>query len=129
MNSRGSQIAFRFLPSLADFAFLAPFVFLFGRMNGAQTLLADCDSGWHIRTGEWILAHHQVPARDFFSFTKAGETWFAWEWLSDVGLAWLNHFGGLATVVFASLLLLSITFVLLYRLALRKSNPIVAFVV
>lgn len=129
MNSRRPQIAFRFLPSLADFAFLTPILFLFGRMEGAQTLLADCDTGWHIRTGEWIMAHHQVPARDFFSFTKAGEAWFAWEWLSDVGFAWLNHHGGLATVVLASLLLLAVTFALLYRLALRKANPIVAFVV
>jgi len=129
MNSRRSQIALRFLPSLADFAFLTPFVFLFGRMDGAQTLLADCDSGWHIRTGEWIMAHHQVPARDFFSFTKTGQTWFAWEWLSDVGFAWMYHHGGLATVVLAGLLLLAATFALLYRLALRKANPIVAFVV
>ena len=98
-------------------------------MDGAQTLLADCDTGWHIRTGEWILAHHQVPARDFFSFTKAGEVWYAWEWLADVGFAWLYHHGGLATVVVASLLLISVTFTLLYRLAARKANPIVAFVV
>ena len=63
-----------------------PLAFLFGRMNGVKTLLGDCDTGWHIRTGEWILANHQAPMRDMFSFSKPGDPWFAWEWLSDIDL-------------------------------------------
>ena len=129
MQSTSSKFAVRLLPSLTDFAFLMPIVFLFGRMDGAKTLLSDCDTGWHIRTGEWILAHHRIPARDFFSFTRAGAPWFAWEWLSDIIMAWLNSHGGLATVVVGSVILLSVTFTLLYRLALRHANPIVAVVV
>ena len=62
----------KFLPSLTDFAFLMPIVFLFGRMDGVKTLLGDCDTGWHIRTGEWILANHWVPLHDVFSFSKPG---------------------------------------------------------
>lgn len=129
MQSTSSKLAVRLLPSLTDFAFLMPIVFLFGRMDGAKTLLSDCDTGWHIRTGEWILAHHQIPARDFFSFTRAGAPWYAWEWLSDVILAVLNRHGGLATVVVSTVLLLAVTFTLLYRLALRRANPIIAVVV
>ena len=52
MENRGSQFAIKWLPSMADFAFLMPIVFLFGRMEGVKTLLSDCDTGWHIRTGE-----------------------------------------------------------------------------
>jgi len=129
MDSRQPPFAVKLLPSLTDFAFLLPVVFLFGRMEGVKTLLSDCDTGWHIRTGEWIVSNHQVPVRDFFSFTKAGETWYAWEWLSDVLFAWLNSHGGLATVVLASIVLLAVTFTLLFRLARRGANPIVAFVV
>src|SRR5579871_6686758 len=99
MQSTKPPFAVRFLPSLTDMAFLMPIVFLCARMDGAKTLLADGDTGWHIRTGEWILNHHQVPARDPFSFTKPGETWFAWEWLSDVIFAWLNSHGGMATLL------------------------------
>ena len=51
----------RFLPSLTDLAFLMPVIFIFFKLDGARTLLGDGDTGWHIRTGEWILAHHQVP--------------------------------------------------------------------
>lgn len=127
-NSRPS-LAVRLLPSMTDFAFLMPIAFLFGRMDGAKTLLGDCDTGWHIRTGEWIVRNHQVPAVDVFSFTKAGEPWFAWEWLSDILFAWLNHHGGLATVVLFSVVMLAVTFLLLFRMALRRANPIVAVVI
>ena len=90
-----SQFAVKLLPSLADFAFLMPIAFLFGRMDGVRTLLSDCDTGWHIRTGEWIIANGWVPMRDIFSFSKPGSPWFAWEWLSDVLFARLNGMGGL----------------------------------
>src|SRR5271157_5379659 len=129
MEAQRSQFAVKLLPSLADFAFLMPIVFLFVRMDGATTLLSDCDTGWHIRTGEWIVANHGVPARDIFSYSRAGDAWYAWEWLSDVLLAWLNSRGGLAAVVLLSILLIATVFTLLFRLARRKSNAIVALAV
>jgi hypothetical protein len=124
-----SQFAVKLLPSLADFAFLMPIAFLFGRMDGVKSLLADCDTGWHIRTGEWILAHASVPMRDIFSFSKPGAPWFAWEWLSDVLFAKLNAWGGLQAVVMFTILLLSATFCALFFLIRRKANPIVAIAV
>jgi hypothetical protein len=129
MEAQRSQLAVKLLPSLTDFAFLMPIAFLFGRMEGVKTLLSDCDTGWHIRTGEWILANHAVPMRDIFSFSKPTGVWYAWEWLSEVLWAELNRFGGLRTVVFFSILLLSITFTLLFRLVRRKVNPVVAIAV
>src|SRR5450759_3351017 len=124
-----SQFALKLLPSLADFAFLMPIVFLFGRLEGAKSLLSDCDTGWHIRTGEWILAHGWVPTRDIFSFSNPGAPWFAWEWLTDVLFAALNALGGLQAVVIFSTLLLSVTFGALCLLVRRKSNPFVAIAV
>src|SRR5260370_38640893 len=94
MESR-SQFAVKFRPLLADFAFLMPIAYVFGRMDGVKTLLSDCDTGWHIRTGEWIIANGWVPVRDIFSFSKPGAPWYAWEWLSDVLFAKLNALGGL----------------------------------
>src|SRR6266545_50717 len=119
-----SQFGVKLLPSLADFAFLMPIVFLFGRMDGVKTLLSDCDTGWHIRTGEWILAAGWVPTRDMFSFSKPGAPWYAWEWLSDIVLAGLNALGGLQAVALFSIVLLSITFAGLFLLVRRKANPI-----
>jgi hypothetical protein len=124
-----SQFAIKLLPSLADFAFLMPMVFLFGRMEGVKTLLSDCDTGWHIRTGEWILANGWVPTRDMFSFSKPGAPWYAWEWLSDIVFARLNAIGGLQAVVMFAILLISVTFMGLFLLVRRKANPIVAIAV
>jgi hypothetical protein len=129
MDAKQSKFAIKLLPSMTDFAFLMPIIFLFGRMEGLKTLLADCDTGWHIRTGEWIIAHHGVPTHDIFSYSKPDSAWFAWEWLSDVIWAFLNNHGGLASVACFAILLLAITFVLLFKLVRRKSNAIVAIVV
>ncbi len=117
----------RFLPSLTDFAFLMPLIFIFSGMHGAKTLLGDGDTGWHVRTGEWILSHGQVPDKDIFSFTKNGQPWFAWEWLWDVAFAWLHQHWGMAAVVVVSALVISLTSALLFRLAFRKcGSPLVA---
>ena len=82
----------RLAPTLPDLFFGLLIVALFGRPYCWQALLGDGDTGWHIRTGEYILAHG-VPARDLFSFSRAGQPWYAWEWLSDAIFAQL-HAGG-----------------------------------
>jgi len=48
------------------------------------TLLLDGDTGWHIATGAWIVAHGSVPTHDPFSFSAAGHPWVAHEWLSEL---------------------------------------------
>ncbi len=125
-NSKISP-ALRWMPSLADVAFLMPLIFLFSRMQGVRTLLSDADTGWHVRAGEWMLDHHAVIRTDPFSFTKPGEPWFAWEWLWEVCFAWLHRQGGLALVVFVSAMVICTTFGLLYRVVLRRcGNPLIA---
>jgi hypothetical protein len=129
MPAERSPFLLKLLPSFSDFAFVMPMAFLFGRMNGTQTLLGDCDTGWHIRTGEWIAANHAVPRSDIFSYSRAGNPWFAWEWLSDLLFGWLNGHGGLRAVVLFSVLLLSVTFLLLFRLVRVRSNTLVAILI
>jgi hypothetical protein len=128
-GARGFGLLARLLPSIGDFAFLIPVFFLFARMNGAGTLLGDGDTGWHIRTGEWILAHSRVPHRDIFSYTRPNETWYAWEWLSDVSMGWLHQAGGMQAVLLGAILLICFTSALLYRLVRRKcGSALIAFV-
>ena len=117
----------RLFPSLTDVAFLLPVILLFAGLRGVRTLLGDGDTGWHVRIGEWILAHGQVPRQDMFSYTKPGQPFFAWEWLWDVGAAWLHQRWGLAGVVTVSLLVIGLSIVLLYRLVFRRcGNPLVS---
>ena len=67
--SAAARALFHWMPSLTDVAFIIPLLFLFSKLDGVKTMLGDGDTGWHIRTGEWILANHRIPTTDFFSFT------------------------------------------------------------
>jgi hypothetical protein len=75
MDAPKPHFAIRLLPSLTDVAFLMPLAFLFLRMSGAKDILGDGDTGWHLRTGEWILANQRVPSQDIFSYTNGFGTW------------------------------------------------------
>src|SRR6266581_565962 len=110
------------IPSLSDLASLTPILVLFWCTTGLGWLLTDSDTGWHIRAGDWILKNGRVPATDIFSFTKAGQPWFAWEWLSDVLIAAVHRYSGLAGIVLVSLLLLGATSVCVYRNTLEESG-------
>src|SRR6202030_279679 len=110
------------MPSLSDLAFLTPILVLFWCTSGVGWLLTDSDTGWHIRAGEWILKNGRVPATDLFSFTKAGQPWFAWEWLSDVLMAVVHGHSGLAGIVLVSLLVVGATSVCVYRNTLEESG-------
>ena len=91
---RGRTAAF-LVPSLADWVFVSILAWLFFGAAGATSLLVDGDTGWHIRTGEHILATGEFPRQDLFSFTMEGEQWFAWEWLADVLFAAIHQVVGL----------------------------------
>ena len=130
VHSAATPLVARFLPSLTDVAFLMPLFFLFLKLSGARQLLEDGDTGWHLRTGEWILSHHQVPHVDMFSFTAQGKPWFAWEWGWDLMFAALFRNWGMAAVVAASTLVICLTAVALFRLIRRKcDNGLVAIAV
>lgn len=110
------------VPSLSDLAFLIPILALFWCTTGVGWLLTDSDTGWHIRTGEWILRNGRVPAVDIFSFTRPGSPWFAWEWLSDVVMAAVHDVAGLRGIVLLSLILLALTSTCIYRNAVAESG-------
>src|SRR5258706_2334880 len=92
------------VPSLSDFLLVALIAWLFmsSGPHGWQSLLADADVGWHIRTGEYILDHHQVPHHDLYSFSKPRAPWYAWEWLTDIIDGLLYRWAGLKGIVLAA---------------------------
>jgi hypothetical protein len=63
-------------------------------LHHGQLLLQDPDTFWHIRTGEWILAHAQFPTIDFYSHTIYGKPWISTEWLSEIFYAVAYKLGG-----------------------------------
>ncbi len=109
------------LPSIADIFFVVLLVLL-GFSPMSRALLADADTGWHIRNGEFILATHSVPHTDSFSYTRAGQPWYAWEWLYDATIAAIHHVAGLNGVVLFTAVIIAATFALLFRFLLRRSG-------
>ena len=129
-KERQGRSAARFLvPSLADWVFVSILCWLFFAGAGASALLADGDTGWHIRTGEHILATGKLPREDLFSFTMQGRQWFAWEWLADVLFALAHEVGGLKGVVFLGGVVIAATAAALFRYMLwLQVNVLVAIV-
>jgi hypothetical protein len=119
-----SSTILRFLlPSVRDILF----IFLFWSVLAgtlANRPLADPDIGWHIRTGEQILATHALPRIDPFSSTMQGQPWFAWEWLYDVGLGVLYRACGLNGVVWLCAVLFAGIFMILLSQLLRRGTSL-----
>ncbi|HCC57669.1 MAG TPA: hypothetical protein DEQ47_10480 [Solibacterales bacterium] len=117
----------RWLPTLPELFFIAVLLWLFAAGDGWSVLLADGDTGWHIRNGERILACACFPRADPFAIGTAGHLWFSWEWLTDVLYALLHRMAGLKAVVFFSGAVIAATFAVVLRHCLwRGANPLVA---
>src|SRR5215467_5407874 len=86
------------VPSATDLIFIGILSALLSTALSMR-LLGDAGIGWHIRTGQQIIATHSIPRVDSFSSTMAGKPWFAWEWLYDVVAGELDARLGLNGVV------------------------------
>ena len=75
----------RSVPYEAGPLLLAAIVFALACFS--QAVLNDGDTWSHVATGNWILAHGEVPRTDPFTFSMPGAPWTAHEWLSEVLLA------------------------------------------
>jgi len=120
------------LPSLSDLLFVALlfWLILFTNSGSPNGLLSDAGTGFHIRTGELILDSGTLPYQDPFSFSKPGQTWFAWEWLADILFAALFRAGGLKWIVVFSAATLALCCWLVLRSVVREgANALAAIFV
>jgi hypothetical protein len=115
------------VPSVGDLIFAA-LLGLLAYTTLSVRLLGDAGIGWHIRTGQMILATHAIPRVDPFSATAfsatTGRAWFAWEWLYDVLVGWLDSAVGLNGVVLFTALVIAAVFAWTFRLLLRRGTNI-----
>jgi hypothetical protein len=96
---------------------------------GAQALrvVADPDLWWHLRTGQWILERHSIPAVDPFSFTAAGAPWTNHEWLTEVIFAAaFEAGGGAALTALRAALLFASAGILAWLLHRRTGSALLA---
>src|SRR5437870_12269285 len=103
------------LPSFADTFFCC--VFLRLTLSSDSWLLGDADTGFHVRTGEYILTNFTIPTHDIFSYITPPLPWIAHEWLSEVIMALVHKFTGLTGLVIFFSLLIGLTYFVLFRFA------------
>jgi len=116
------------IPSMGDAIFIGLLAVL-TCTSLSMRLLGDAGIGWHIRTGQQILASYAVPRVDSFSSTMGGKPWFAWEWLYDVIVGELERWAGLNGVVWFTAVVIAGVFASTFRLLLRRgTNVFVALV-
>jgi hypothetical protein len=116
------------MPSAADLIFVAVLAVLVLTPLSTR-LLWDAGIGWHIRTGQQIIATHAVPRVDTFSSTMTGKPWFAWEWLYDLLVGWLEASLGLNGVVWLTSVVIAAVFALCFTLLLRRGTDLLAALV
>jgi len=107
------------MPSAADLVFVAVLCTLLLTPLSAK-LLGDAGIGWHIRTGQQILATHSIPRVNPFSSTMDGKPWFAWEWFYDVGVGALDALCGLNGPVWFTSIVIAAVFGWLFRLLIQR---------
>jgi hypothetical protein len=96
-RSRSSVRAW-LVPDVALLISFVTLIYCLVLFDGTQKLFRDSDTGWHIRTGEAMLAGKGLPRVDSWSFVRSGQPWFAWEWGADVLMGAAHLAGGPAYV-------------------------------
>lgn len=110
-----------FYPSLSDlfFLFFTAWMFLVSPA-GWQRLLLDADTALHLRIGQYILATGGVPHQDLFSFSKPGEPWYAFEWLSETIYASVYSLAGFKGIALLAGMLIALYITMLLKYTLWK---------
>jgi len=107
------------MPCAADVIFIALLAALTLTPLSVR-LLGDAGIGWHIRTGQQILAMHSIPRTDPFSSSMQGQPWFAWEWLYDVLAGKLDATAGLNGVVWFTSVVIGAVFAWTFRILIAR---------
>jgi hypothetical protein len=122
--SRLKRITPFLIPSLADIMFVSLFLLLSFFIN--KGLLNDCDTGYHIRAGEYIIDTLSIPKHDIFSFISPPLPWTAHEWLSEVIMAAIHRAAGLTGIVIFFSFMISLVYYLMFRIIRAYNGNILA---
>ncbi|MBK5295441.1 MAG: hypothetical protein JJE04_27660 [Acidobacteriia bacterium] len=104
------------VPDLAMVGAAVTLLFALFLFDGGEKLFRDSDTGWHIRTGETILATGVLPRSDPYSWTQAGKAWVAWEWGADVLMGAVHREHGVTGVALLYLMAIAACTWLWFRL-------------
>jgi len=79
------------------------------------------DTGWLVRTGEYVLAHG-LPATDLFSWTQPGKPWILYQWFFELCLGFFYKVGGLWLTGLVGLFVFSLIYFWLLPLSMASKG-------
>jgi hypothetical protein len=94
---------------------LLVFVFFTMIFVAAARPITDPDFWWHLRTGQYLIETRTIPHTDIFSSLHFGHEWVPHEWLSEVFIYSIYRGLGYVGLIIAFSLLITISFVIVYR--------------
>jgi hypothetical protein len=82
---------------------IGTFLILFCILLVINLRILDPDFGWHLQSGNYILANG-IPSHDVFTYTAPTFPWIDHEWLNDIFISFLFTWGGftLVAVIFSA---------------------------
>ena len=107
-----------------------PGIFLFTFLSMALLIpfwfLNDPGTFWHIRTGEWMIDHHQILRTDPFSQSESN--WIPTQWLAEILMAFTFRIGGFASMkIITSLIIAGWISILARRWFMAGMHPILVW--
>ena len=116
------------LPSLSEIIFVIIFILL--STGNGKNLLADGDTGYHIRTGDYIRHTQSIPDTDIYIFHNKELPYTGHQWLSETIMSWLHEASGLTgIVIYFSFLIALLCFVLIKSIEKECQNNILVVII
>ena len=84
--------------------------------------IADFDTGYHLKTGQYIVENLSVPQHDVFSYSATGVRWIAHYWFSDIIFYVVHLLTGFPGLMIFVALISALTYYLVLKTALLKTQ-------
>ncbi len=82
--------------------------------------IANSDTFYDLKTGQYILENFKIPTHDIFSLPAYGADWVPHEWLAQIIFYLVYALGGFFGLIVFCALLGVLTYFILWRLAFKK---------
>jgi hypothetical protein len=94
---------------------LAYLIFIIAARSGTGD-----DTYWHIKVGEWIVKHKEVPSTGIFSYAAATFPWVSHEWLAALFMYAGFSLAGWPALIFLETLSIALAMMLLFKFLLKR---------
>ncbi len=84
--------------------------------------LLDTDIWWHLKVGDWIVQHREVPSAGILSRTAATRPWIAYSWGFEVIISRVYAWFGLMGFAYFGILLSTLVSVVLFATCFALSR-------